>query len=137
MELFLRVVFSLGAVLGLVWFLARMASHRMGGAHPSVVRLLGRQSLGRTSSVAVVAVGERVLVVGVTEHGVRLLAELDADEVDVPISLSDGMRDDRPSSTGTPAAGPTPGLVAHGSVLSPTTWRQAWHAATTRGGPSA
>ena len=131
MELALRVVFSLSAVLGLMWFLARVASSRLGGAHASVVRLVGRQSLGRTSSVAVVAVGERLLVVGVTESGVRLLTELDADEIEVPsLAATDSCDDAAPRVTG---ARPLP----HGSVLSPQTWRQAWQAATTRGGPQA
>lgn len=131
MELALRVVFSLIAVLGLMWFLARVASNRLGGPRASVVRLVGRQSLGRTSSVAVVAVGERLLVVGVTESGVRLLTELDADEIEVPsLATTDSCADDA-----TRAASAR--LLPHGSVLSTQTWRQAWHAATTRGGPQA
>lgn len=135
MELVLRVVFSLAAVLGLMWFLARVASWRMGGGHASVVRLIGRQSLGRTSSVAVVAVGERMLVLGVTEAGVRLLAELDADEIEVPTPALHGARGDDQVSTATTMS--APGLLTHGSVLSARTWRQAWQAATTRGGPEA
>lgn len=134
MELFLRVVFSLGAVLGLMWFLARMASRRMGGTHASVVRLVGRQSVGRTASVAVVAVGERMLVVGVTENGVRLLTELDADEVHLPNdAVSSGSQDDRHFTTADSTS--ATGVVPQGSVLSAKTWKQAWQAATTRGGP--
>lgn len=135
MELFLRVAFSLGAVLGLMWFLARMASRRMGGTHASVVRLVGRQGLGRNASVAVLAIGERRLVVGVTEGGVRLLTELDADEVDVeepavaPVATRAGTVS---PTSGDPSA---TGVIPQGSVLSARTWRQAWHAATTRGGP--
>lgn len=136
MELFLRVVFSLGAVVGLMWFLARMASRRMGGTHASVVRLVGRQSLGRTSSVAVVAVGARMLVVGVTENGVRLLTELEPGEVDVPTAAqATNSRDETRFSTA--EATQATGFVPQGSLLSTKTWRQAWHAATTRGGPDA
>lgn len=134
MELVLRVVFSLAAVLGLMWFLARMASWRMGGGHASVVRLIGRQSLGRTSSIAVVAVGERMLVLGVTEAGVRLLAELDDDEIDVPPHARRGVRGDDLTSEATLAE---PGLLPQGSVLSARTWRQAWQSATTKRGPQA
>jgi flagellar protein FliO/FliZ len=150
MELVLRVVFSLVAVLGLMFFLARVASRRMGGSHASFVRLIGRQSLGRTSSVAVVAVGGRTLVLGVTEAGVRLLAELEADEIEWPAPAPSGARADDQLSTATslPAQGravprhlrgaaPAPGLLPHGSVLSVKTWRQAWQAASARGGSHA
>ena len=135
MELFLRVVFSLLAVLGLMWFLARTASRRMGGANPSLVRLVGRQSLGRTASVAAIAVGERVLVVGVSESGVRLLTELDADEVDVPAAVAvASTATSAPDGDATlPALPAQPGTV-QGSILSPQTWRQAWTAATSKSG---
>jgi flagellar protein FliO/FliZ len=140
MELFLRVTFSLGAVVGLMWFLARIASRRMGGPQAAVVRLVGRQSLGRTASVAVVAVGERMLVVGVTEGGVRLLTEVDAEEVltstaaplhAVDQAASASLAGTAPGVSGSTAA---TGLVPQGSVLSTQTWRQAWQAATSRGG---
>jgi flagellar protein FliO/FliZ len=140
MELFLRVVFSLAAVLGLMLLLARFATRRMGGTDASVVRLLGRQSLGRTASVAVLAVGERRLVVGVTEGGVRLLTELDAEELETTaVTGTTGARDGEvrvggPVDTTRPGGAPEPGLVPDGSLLSAKTWRQAWHAATSRGG---
>jgi flagellar protein FliO/FliZ len=150
MELALRVVFSLVAVLGLMLFLARIASRRMGGSHASAVRLIGRQSLGRTSSVAVVGVGGRTLVLGVTEAGVRLLAELEPDEIEWPAPAPAGARADDQLSTATSltaqrgavprhlrGAGPAPGLLPHGSVLSVKTWRQAWQAASASGGPQA
>ena len=136
MELFLRVVFSLLAVLGLMWFLARTASRRMGGANPSLVRLVGRQSLGRTASVAAIAVGERVLVVGVSESGVRLLTELDADEVDVPVAVVPAGASSSDGEVTLPAlpALPAPSGTVQGSILSPQTWRQAWAAATSKSG---
>lgn len=132
MELFLRVVFSLGAVLGLMWFIARVASRRLGGTSASLVRVVGRQAVGRTASVAVVAVGERMLVVGVTEGGVRLLTELDPTEV--PASAPVRSRDEALGEDEPAAFAPATGALAGGSVLSPQTWRQAWQAATTRSG---
>jgi flagellar protein FliO/FliZ len=131
MELVIRVVLSLGVVLLLMWFIGRTASRRMSGPHASLVRLLGRQSVGRSASVAVVGVGERVLVVGVTESGVRLLTELDADEVDLPLPME--------ATHATVPAGPaletpTNGVVPAGSLLSGQTWKQAWQSATTRSG---
>lgn len=127
LELGLRLVVSLGIVLGLFWFVARAGSRRMGGASRSAtLKVRGRQSLGRTSSVAVVEVGSRVLVVGVGEGGVRLLTELDPDELEDPaVTETD---DDRP--TGPPQSGSPLG----GSLLAPQTWKQAWTAATKKTG---
>jgi flagellar protein FliO/FliZ len=79
-ELVLRLGLSLGIVLGLFWAIARTGSKRMGGSR-SLLKVRSRQSLSRSSSVAVVEVGSRVLVVGVSDGGVRLLTELDPQEL--------------------------------------------------------
>ncbi len=76
-ELAVRVVLSLGVVLGLFWMVARTGSRKLGGSDRGLVRVRSRQSLSRGSSLAVVEVGSRVLVVGVSDGGVRLLTELD------------------------------------------------------------
>ena len=77
----LRLLVSLGAVLTLVVWIARYAAKRGLGARTLrsevTVDVLSRRSLGRTSSVQVVQVGRRTMVLGVTEHGVSVLAELD------------------------------------------------------------
>ena len=123
-----RVVASLVVVVALAVLAARFARRagvRAGGAGLQVVE---RTGLSREASVAVVEVADRALVVGVTPHGVTLLAELEpgvlearrAREADaagtprrpgvraVPGSLTTG---ERPAGTG--------------SVLDPRTWRQA------------
>lgn len=82
--LVLRVAVSLAAVLGLLWWLARRTGARPAGRGGSLLRprttvqlaVVGRQSLGGRSSVALVAVGERRLLLGVSEHGVTLLTEV-------------------------------------------------------------
>lgn len=76
LELVLRLGFSLIAVLGLFWLVAHLGSRRLGGTR-ALLHVRARQSLSRTASVAVVEVGDRVLVVGVADGGVRLLTELD------------------------------------------------------------
>jgi len=76
LELVLRLGFSLAAVLGLFWLVAHFSARRLGGTR-AVLQVRARQSLSRTASVAVVEVGDRVLVVGVADGGVRLLTELD------------------------------------------------------------
>jgi len=79
--LVLRVLLSLAVVLGLFWMVARTGSRRLGGRDRALIRVRGRQALSRGSSLAVVEVGSRVLVVGVSDGGVRLLTEMDPDEL--------------------------------------------------------
>ena len=81
-ELVIRVVLSLGVVLGLFWMVARTGSRRLGGRDRALMKVRSRQSLSRGSSLAVVEVGSRVLVVGVSDGGVRLLTELDPRDLD-------------------------------------------------------
>lgn len=76
----LRVLVSLAVVLGLVWWFAR---RNRSGAHarvrPASVSVVGRQTLGRHSAVAVVEVEGRRLLLGLTDQQVSLLAELTAE----------------------------------------------------------
>ena len=124
LELVLRLGVALGVVLGLFWLVARTGARRLGGGSRALVRVRGRQALSRTASVAVVEVGTRVLVVGVSEGGVRLLTELDPAEVESPVPAETATRE------GTPA--PSRSGTLGGSLLAPQTWRQAWAAATSR-----
>lgn len=80
LELVLRLGFSLAAVLGLFWLVAHLGSRRLGGTR-ALLHVRARQSLSRTASVAVVEVGDRVLVVGIADGGVRLLTELDPESL--------------------------------------------------------
>ena len=160
-ELVLRVVVSLGVVLGLFWTVARLGSRKMGGVRGgALVRVRSRQALSRGSSLAVVEVGSRVLVVGVSDSGVRLLTELDPCELEGEAAgvtgvtggvgptvrpagqagaLSGRRGETRPRlATVRRAAGAHAAETAPlaGSILAPTTWRQAWAAATDRTGRS-
>lgn len=143
-ELALRVVVSLGVVLGLFWTVARLGSRKMGGRGGALVRVRSRQALSRGSSLAVVEVGSRVLVVGVSDSGVRLLTELDPCELEAePAGVAEltalpagpggtrrAVAPVRPSRSAGAHAAETAALG--GSILAPTTWRQAWAAATAR-----
>jgi flagellar biogenesis protein FliO len=85
----LRLLVSLGAVLALLVVLARYAAKRgLGGARTGrgtvSVDVLSRRSLGKSSSVQVVQVGSRVMVLGVTERAVNVLTELDDSELAQP-----------------------------------------------------
>jgi flagellar protein FliO/FliZ len=127
LELALRLAVSLGVVLGLFWLVARTGARKMGGSR-ALLRVRGRQSLSRTASVAVVEVGSRVLVVGVSEGGVRLLTELDPEEIAEPAAVEVEGR-----VATTPVTGPA---SLGGSLLSTQTWKQAWAAATSKAVPA-
>lgn len=78
--LLLRVVLALACVLGLLWFVARRTGGRRASARRApAIALVGRQSLGGRSAVALVEVAGRRLVLGVGEHGVTLLTEVGAE----------------------------------------------------------
>jgi flagellar biogenesis protein FliO len=95
-ELIVRLVFSLGVVLCLVWVLARFVQSRGGkwglpvtGASkrenrrakaPQVLEVTARRALSRNASVALVDVGDRRLLLGVTDGSVRLLDRIDDGE---------------------------------------------------------
>lgn len=149
-----RVAFSLAVVIGLMWVLAKFmrgksAAQRSTGSLSVVTRM----SVGRRSSIAVLAVGDRHLVVGVTDEHINLLADLPApqDVIEVvadarrttidlattPIALAGSANEllaiDAGSSLST--AGTTAGVTSvditaktsgplTGSILSPTTWKQ-------------
>lgn len=132
LELVLRLGFSLAAVLGLFWLVAHLGSRRLGGSR-ALLHVRARQSLSRTASVAVVEVGDRVLVVGVADGGVRLLTELDPDSL--PVTRSRPSGDEVGDDAVATLAGAQPGPAVralNGSVLSTRTWKQAWEAATAR-----
>ena len=82
-ELVVRLVFSLAVVIGMLLLIARFSAKRFRGTTGAPIRVVHRQPLSRTSSVAVVTVGSRVLVLGTTEQQVQLLTELDPEELEV------------------------------------------------------
>lgn len=92
LELTVRLIVSLAIVIGLLLVLARFGARKFRGNNGALVHVVHRQPLSRTSAVAVVTVGSRVLVLGTTEQQVSVLAELDPDELDLleePTELAD------------------------------------------------
>ncbi len=137
-----RVVLSLVVVLVLLWLAARgLRKGQRRSQHGIEVDVLARQPLAQRSSVAVVQVGERALVLGVTEHRVELLTEqpladlLKLGPVADPVeALIDGAHHGEspvvapqpPTRTAARTANrqqPQGGLA--GSALSPATWAKA------------
>lgn len=84
-----RLVISLGIVLALMAVLAKVLRNRvmpgMGrtAVRRDVLQVLARQSLSRSASVAIVRAADRTLVIGVSDNGVSLLAEVDPMSLEV------------------------------------------------------
>ncbi|GAA3335627.1 hypothetical protein GCM10020358_04640 [Amorphoplanes nipponensis] len=122
-ELVLRIGFSLLVVFGLMWGLARVARRGGVGRRGSGnLAVLTRQTLSRGSSVAVVQVADRALILGVTDAQVSLLGETDLDA----FGHEPHPRPAAPAEGVAPAVHPT--VLQHhggkldGSLLSPRTW---------------
>ncbi len=153
LELTLRLVFSLAVVLGLLALLAKLGARRFRGGQDAMVQVLHRQHLSRGAAVSVVSVGSRILVLGTTEQQVRVLAELDPEDIadglapGEVLTLVPGETDAtfalpatevRPAGAhraaakgGRRAARPAATTASlSGSVLSTDTWRQAFAAAS-------
>jgi flagellar protein FliO/FliZ len=88
--LFARLIFSLAIVIGLMWLAANVLRKRgLSGvagrraARGPAVELVARRGLGRNASIAIVRVGERSMGVGVTDHQVTKLGDIDVEEIDV------------------------------------------------------
>ena len=138
-----RMLLALVFVLGVMWLLARWARKPLGGKADRVMAVLARQQLSRTSSVAVLRVMDRALVLGVTEQGVQLLTETELSAVEdaLAVEATPGRGFGRARAAlaageaedGLPVAAPRPvggrGTALDGSVLSPRTWRQLVNAA--------
>lgn len=123
-ELGVRLIASLAVVVGLLLLVARMVNRRYRSAAGATVTVVCRQALSRSTGVAVVSVGTRVLVLGTTEQQVTLLAEVEPDEIgleDEDPEPQDGAPRPLLRTKFRPVA--TTGPLA-GSILSPQTWKQ-------------
>jgi flagellar protein FliO/FliZ len=142
-----RVTLCLVAVLGLMWLLARASRKPLSARAAGPLAVLARQQLSRSSSVAVVRVADKALVIGITDAQVTLLGEADLAAVTdaltpvesvsrTPVDLSDDVTS-LPESNGVAARSGEDDLAtianldSHrrgalaGSALSPATWKQA------------
>jgi flagellar protein FliO/FliZ len=109
----LRVLLALACVIGLIWVLARRAGWGKGRRRPAgpAVEVVGRQALGRHAGVAVIAVGNRRLLLGYGEQNVTMLTELAPAPAEVtPLTAADAEPARTPMTLGALAAAvlPTP-----------------------------
>jgi flagellar biogenesis protein FliO len=127
-----RVTVSLVVVVALAVLAARFARRAGVRGAGAGLRVVERTGLTREASVAVVEVAGRGLVVGVTPHGVTLLLELEAGEIEsrgIGTTLDTGVVvEEEPGSRRivVPAGGThRRSGSGTGTVLDPRTWRQA------------
>jgi flagellar protein FliO/FliZ len=95
LALFARLIISLGFVIGLMWFAARVVRRRgLGGATSGARRagvsvdIVARRTLGRNASIAIVRTGNQAMVIGVTDHMVTKLADTDLEQIELENAAS-------------------------------------------------
>jgi flagellar protein FliO/FliZ len=120
-----RTVVALLAVLAVMWLLARLVRRPARTAGGRRIDVVARTQLSRGAGIAVVRVGGRALLVGITDSQVTMLTEVDPDEVTVPEPRSDRTPVDLPAVPPSSAGSSSAGAGLAGSALSPRTWRQA------------
>jgi flagellar protein FliO/FliZ len=115
----IRLILSLGFVAAVLLFAARLAKKRGLGQGNGLIEVVARQRMGRSSTVNVVRIGDVVLVVGATEEQVTLLAEVDAEAVEVALrerqmlrpAAADGEFGDSPALAARSSSGALAGSV--------------------------
>lgn len=90
-ELVGRLLISLAVVIGLIWLVARKmrGGRRRAMRTDRLIDVLGRQNLSRSSSLAVVRVADRAMIVGVTDSSVRMIGEIELDAVQAKLAEMD------------------------------------------------
>jgi flagellar biogenesis protein FliO len=86
-SLLLQLVVGLGVILGIIALVSRLLRGRFTPGRAmarskSALTVLGKQTLGKGVSVALVQVAGRAYVIGVTPHGVSRVGEIDPDELE-------------------------------------------------------
>ncbi|GAA2504497.1 hypothetical protein GCM10010435_20370 [Winogradskya consettensis] len=126
-ELAMRIGFSLLVVFGLLWGLARVIRRGGIGSGHGNLHVLNRQTLSRGSSIAVVQVADRALILGVTDAQVSLLGETELKAFEHETHHLLKKRDHLAMEPDDllpahPMVLPHHGGKLDGSVLSPRTW---------------
>jgi flagellar protein FliO/FliZ len=119
-----RLVLSLAFIAWVLWFAARVARKRGLGAGNGLIEVVARQRMGRASSVSVVRIAGRCLVVGSTEEQVTLLAEVDGEDVEEALAERQAALRPAGDAEGRAPASPSSGVLA-GSVFDRGGWAAA------------
>ena len=121
----IRLVLSLAFVGGVLWFAARLARKRGLGSSNGLVEIVSQQRVSRASTVNVIRIADRVLVVGATDQTVTLLAEMDGEMLEATLAdrelaaLTPGQSGTAPHRPVVAARGT--GILS-GSVLDRSSW---------------
>jgi flagellar protein FliO/FliZ len=103
----LRVVVSLGVVIGAIWFVQRRVSRGSGGPRAKragkPMSVIARQNLGPKASVAVVEFGGKRFLLGVTEHGIAVLDDTQT-EAEETVAVTEAAAIEAPAAPITPVA---------------------------------
>jgi flagellar protein FliO/FliZ len=133
----IRVIVSLGVVLGLLWFLQRRITRgAKAKSSGSPVTIVTKQAISPKASVVVIDVEGMRLLLGVTEHSVNVLQSGDAPVVPASAEVFAESLSRAAVGSGRPAT-KSSGLLTDfglggkagqgalaGSILSPSTWKQ-------------
>jgi flagellar biogenesis protein FliO len=79
-SLWIRIIVA-SVLVGAAWLAVRVRARRQGGGPSRPVEVLARLGLSKGISVAVVRVGGRGLVLGLSEKGVSVVAELGEEDL--------------------------------------------------------
>lgn len=127
-SLFLHLIVGLIVVLGLLALATRVV-RRSGGLQArrqAPLAVLGRQSLGKGASVAVIKAGEEAYLIGVSQHGISRLARMSstaAAAFTTPAVSRASQRASSPLSLVTGVAGPRRDDPAQPGGAAGGTWR--------------
>jgi flagellar protein FliO/FliZ len=137
----LRVLLSLAAVVGLLWFLQRRISKGTRSTRATkLVNVVTRQGLAQKASVVVIDVEGKRFLLGVTEHAVTVLDATELPVIDTAAAFESALTEAGAApSVRKSAAAPIPfpqqfdprtGLprrasALDGSILSLSTWKRA------------
>jgi flagellar protein FliO/FliZ len=134
----IRVIVSLGVVLGLLWFLQRRLTRgAKAKSTGSPVTIVTKQAISPKASVVVIDVEGMRLLLGVTEHSVNVLQSGDAPVVPASAEVFAESLSRAAVGSGRSATTKSTGLLTDfglggktgqgalaGSILSPSTWKQ-------------
>jgi len=125
----LRVLLSLAAVLGVIWYAQKKISKGTKARQGKTITVVGRQGVGAKASVAVIDVDGKRFLLGVTEHAVSILHTSDAPAAPAE-AFAAALETESPGAPAAIAAAksirPPGSSPLAGSLLSADTWRRAF-----------
>lgn len=137
----LRVIFSLGVVLAVLWFVQRRYARATGlrGKAADPISVVSRRGIGQKAAIVVVDMGGKRFMLGVTDQAVNVLHSEDAPAAEPATetaaqafsrtlaAVPGGEAVNDPATPRRHRKAQAPGLL-EGSILLPSTWARAGQA---------